>query len=132
MTMDVGTPMVMAPELLISENDDPYTIAVDVYAYAMLLYQICTRSMPWALDGKHAFTLFTYVSDGKRPDIPRSVPANFRDLITACWSHNPSARPTFQAIVEEMVDTTGPYKYLFPAADVGKYRAYLEYVQSKD
>lgn len=42
------------------------------------------------------------VLKGERPIIPRDCPKLFANLITDCWSHNPSHRPSFQAVVEDL------------------------------
>jgi hypothetical protein len=38
--------------------------------------------------------------DKLRPPIPSNCPKNWVALMTQCWSHSPSLRPTFREIVQ--------------------------------
>ena len=102
-TLQVGTPLYMAPELI----DDPhYTNKVDVFAYAIVLYELTTYKKPWS-DKKNlnTFNLLKYVQDGLRPTIKnREIPDAYVDLIEKCWDGNPTARPTFKQIVKDFRD----------------------------
>jgi serine/threonine protein kinase len=94
----------MAPELFL-EREEGYTTAVDVYAYAMVLYELCVGEKPWSnpRDGDPLVALFTlvfHVRDGRRPTVPGCVPPVYRELMAKCWAQNPGERPTFRQIVE--------------------------------
>jgi serine/threonine protein kinase len=132
MTSNLGTPLFMAPELFM-DVDDPYTTAVDVYAYGMLLYELCTLARPFKEKGEmQKFQLQLFVAGGQRPTIPPEVPDSYRALMTECWNHNPSARPTFAQIVQKMVaiGRDGEYQYLFEGTDINVYEEYLDYVRA--
>jgi serine/threonine protein kinase len=101
-TMNVGTPIFMAPELFTGIGSGEYTRCVDVYSYAMVLYQIVTLSIPWENESqKERFGLRPYLEKGQRPVIPNFVPPAYKQLIEACWDQNASARPSFRDIVEQ-------------------------------
>jgi serine/threonine protein kinase len=104
-TMNVGTGCYMAPELFSEVGDGRYTSAIDVYAYAMVLYELITLAVPWSrpkgVTSVTKFQLIHYVSGGLRPTIPSTVPDSYRQLIEACWQQNPSLRPSFRQIVEQ-------------------------------
>jgi serine/threonine protein kinase len=126
MTRGVGTPLYMAPELFDGdENSDPYTTSVDVYAYGMLLYELCTTAKPFKEKGQvEPFRLMDYITKGQRPKIPDYVPAPFATLMAQCWSHNQSLRPTFQEIVETM--TGGDESFVYDDTDSTEYDEYVE------
>lgn len=42
--------------------------------------------------------------DGKRPSIDEVKPANLRSLITSGWDADPSKRPSFETIVEDVAE----------------------------
>jgi serine/threonine protein kinase len=108
MTLGIGTPLFMAPELF--QVDTDYRYQVDVYAYGMLLFILMTGSYPFP-KSTH-FELARQIVDGERPAIPEYVPRNYRDLITKCWSARPSDRPTFAQIIANpdalMIGTCDP------------------------
>jgi serine/threonine protein kinase len=108
-TMDIGTPPYMAPELFSYLNEGGgYTTAVDVYAYAMILYELVLLERPWAelegmcWEGWSTRKLMGYLSKGVRPTIPGFVLPAYRELIEACWAQAPGDRPTFRQIVEQI------------------------------
>jgi serine/threonine protein kinase len=132
MTMGVGTWLYMAPELMIGAGDGQYTQKVDVYSYAMILYQLVTGSIPWSREFKGASgpshkDLTGKLDKGERPVIPDTVTQPYRELIAACWSRNPVDRPSFREIVEQCQDD----KLFFPETDVDEFRDYVEVVTGK-
>jgi serine/threonine protein kinase len=132
MTMNLGTPLYMAPELF---DGADYTTSIDVYAFAMFLYELCTQAKPFREKGEmKRFSLAKYVTEGERPTIPDYVPENYRLLMQACWDHVPANRPTFHEIVDRMLeqDARHEYKFLFEGADVNEYEEYLDYVNHPD
>jgi tRNA A-37 threonylcarbamoyl transferase component Bud32 len=95
-----GTIYYMAPELF-CENPD-YSCPVDVYAYGFTLWEILT-GIPMSkefLMNPWAFT--KEIKEGTRPTLDRKdihLPDWVKALLSECWSHNPSDRPTFQLIL---------------------------------
>lgn len=93
-----GTPIYMAPEILQNEQ---YTKSSDVYAFAIIVYQIITGKIPFEnLDFDQLKN--SIVSQKVRPEIPQDVPKPYKDLIEKCWSQDPKERPTFEDIVNQM------------------------------
>jgi serine/threonine protein kinase len=122
MTQNVGTPLYMAPELF-EAGAEPYTTAVDVYAYGMFLYELCTAAKPFKEKGEmQVFSLMKYIVDGIRPTIPDHVPERFTELISVCWKQDAGERPTFREIVANM----SPGEYVFDDTDIQEYENYLE------
>ncbi|EAY03364.1 TKL family protein kinase [Trichomonas vaginalis G3] len=93
LTMRLGTPHWMAPESLYGEG---YGFPVDVYSFAMVLYELLTFKLPWAGMDALAVTR-AVVIEKKRPILPK-CPAPLKNLICRCWDQDPNQRPTFAEI----------------------------------
>jgi len=93
-SMICGTPLWMAPELIEEKSFGP---KVDVYAYAIIAYQILTKTTPFSNFSQKK--LERYVASGSRPDISL-VPPNFRELVTRCWDQDDNVRPSFEEILD--------------------------------
>ena len=102
-----GTPLWMAPELLRSRKAQPST-ATDVYSFGILLSEVFNRADPYAEDQMPMRDLLRCIAappDGpppKRPNIGRSVPFMFADLMARCWHPLPAARPSFASIGSQL------------------------------
>ncbi|MDP2434172.1 MAG: protein kinase [archaeon] len=94
MTSLCGTPAHMAPEII---EMQPFNEKIDVYAYAVFLWELLTRQAP------HPGLGFTQIGNkttqSVRPEIPGWCPPKFRALIEACWEQNPLRRPPFSEIL---------------------------------
>jgi serine/threonine protein kinase len=82
-TQGVGTPFYMAPEI---SGSVEYMLKVDVYSFAILLYEIIVGTWAWPRDLTPAQLLKRVVVNIDRPQIPDSVVPFTRDLITRCWA----------------------------------------------
>jgi serine/threonine protein kinase len=128
MTMAIGIPMFMAPEL--GDGDGEYSFPVDVYAFGVLLYRFFTdqhllegmERQPISPNG-----LMIAVVVGKRYKRPIGVPDPFWNLITRCWAQDPAHRPTFEEIVKLMLESQD---FTFPGTDVEKYNEYRQRMTS--
>jgi serine/threonine protein kinase len=125
-TMDVGTPMYMAPERLSEFGDGRYSHAVDVFSYAMVLYELVTMTVPWENVKGYAhgtiFNMIIYLEKGLRPTIPDYIPAAYKQLIEKCWAQNPHDRPTFRQIVTSMQGE----EFFFHETDISEVHDYQE------
>jgi len=115
----VGTPMWMAPEIIIGKL---YTEKADVYAFGIILWEILTRLEPY--EDKEPMQIVVEVvnedlrptlppefreapKDGSPPD-PKGIPAGTGTappnqmalvaLMKDCWHKDPNQRPTFQVV----------------------------------
>lgn len=119
MTMNRGTALYMSPELIKGEQ---YTQKVDVYAYAMILYEICTGKIPFQdILNIGTYNIQNKVIDNIRPTIPDDVPENYQNLIKICWDPDPNVRPSFEEIVNQVTNTD---LLVFNDDDLDEYQAY--------
>lgn len=124
MTMNVGTPIFMAPELL--DQGESYTSAVDVYAFGVLLYNFFSDISKLILDDNpnklvaSQFPLFKSVIGGARPIRKDNIPDEWWDLITRCWAHSVLDRPKFSEIVGYLA------LHPFEGTDLDAYDEYIK------
>ena len=102
-TLNVGTPIYMAPEII---EDVHYSNKIDVFSYAIILYELTTQHKPWShKKNLQVFNLLRFVKDGQRPTIrDREIPDKYVELIERCWDGDPDARPSFIEIVKLFMD----------------------------
>jgi hypothetical protein len=58
------------------------------------------RSTPWP--GLANVNVIAQVITGKRMELPKTVPAALRKVMTHCWAHEPSQRPKMPVVVDEL------------------------------
>ncbi|KAH3746093.1 tyrosine protein kinase [Pelomyxa schiedti] len=99
MTMNVGTPTHMAPEVIETGN---YTSKADVFSFGILAYTLLTGTEPYTSEdfSSAPWKIAEFVISGKRMKIPDSTP--YPDLIEACWAPDPNERPDFGAVSEAL------------------------------
>ena len=101
MTMAIGTPYIMAPEIFM---DEPYDMPVDVYAFAFLIYKMFTNTIEFAdkkpIRSPQQFMM--KIGRGTRPKKPESIPDVYWELVQNCWKQEPKQRLTFEEITEEL------------------------------
>ena len=88
----MGTPGYMAPEQIV----DPRTVgpAVDVFALGAVLVFATTAASPYS-GGDPASVIYRIVHGAPNLD---GVPADLRELVTACLAKNPADRPRPEAV----------------------------------
>jgi serine/threonine protein kinase len=101
-----GTPLYMAPEVLLME---PFDEKADTYAFGVCLWEILTGDDPFAEhDDYDRFK--SAVVRGERPRIPATMPIKLQEFLARLWHQSPSKRYDFQRIVEKLnsfiVDST--------------------------
>lgn len=130
MQSDVGTPLYKAPEVMaVALNSDSYTLMVDVYAFAIMLYQFFTVKITQFDDGLQIgswWQLCNGIMNGKRFARLPTIPDYTWDLIMRCWDGVPLNRPSFAEIVDEL--KMEPEKWAFPGTDMSELREYMDRV----
>jgi serine/threonine protein kinase len=121
MTMAIGTPFFMAPELF-GENDT-YDCAVDVFAFAVIvceLFQPCT-AMADGQPFRSRQQVMMKIARGDRYRRPDGMPDGLWSLVTECWAQEASDRPTFVAIVDRL---KGSRAWMIPGTDAAVYEEF--------
>lgn len=95
MTGNTGSLRYMAPEVA---KEVPYTEKVDVYSFAIMVWQMARDKLPFKGFSRDQFNQ-QVVKRHERPKLDKTWPAGFNDLLTACWHQNPDNRPTFAQVV---------------------------------
>jgi serine/threonine protein kinase len=96
MTQGVGTACWLSPEVI---NNAHFSKASDVYAFGIILWEVYTRQEIY--DGLSTVQIIAKVAnEGLRPHIPRDCP--WAKVMTQCWKHDPSQRPSFEVILSAM------------------------------
>jgi mitogen-activated protein kinase kinase kinase 7 len=80
-----------------------YSREIDVFSFALIVYEVLvgTPVFPPSLT---PIQILARVVSGKRADIPATVPPFLTSLITRCWSGDPSRRPGFDDIFDELTE----------------------------
>jgi serine/threonine protein kinase len=95
----VGTPLYMAPEA----DESHYDLKVDVYSFALIMYEIVTSDPLFSSSSGNKLELFKQLLCGWRPDVSNVKPLS-RSIIERSWSVNAEERPTFEDIWGELYD----------------------------
>eukprot|EP01137_Pigoraptor_chileana_P029014 Opistho-2@13641 len=105
----LGTILWQAPEVLLGSR---YTQAADCYSFGIILWEILTRSVPYASIGldlrgpNAAQSLVTLVEEivrfNVRPSIPDTCVPEYAQLIKRCWTPEPLERPPFSEILDAL------------------------------
>mmetsp|Transcript_12232 Transcript_12232/g.27160 ORF Transcript_12232/g.27160 Transcript_12232/m.27160 type:complete len:352 (+) Transcript_12232:83-1138(+) len=96
MTPATGTSHWMAPEVFGSS----YDASVDVYSYAMVLFEVICRRVPF--QEVECAVVERYTKGGVRPGlgvVPQDCPKQLVELMVECWAQDSKARPSFGRII---------------------------------
>ena len=98
----VGTIHWSAPELIQFDKPSECTKATDIYAFGMILWEICTRLVPFM--GIQRDILGILIAQGKQENIAsfEKEKPGAANLIRLCWSKHPSDRPTIQKAIQHL------------------------------
>lgn len=102
--VNVGTVVYMAPEcfsVLWESSVQPLTEAVDVYAFAIVLWEMLSGHKPWAAAPTHLAVVLSVYQHGLRPPMPPEgrCPGPLAQLIHQCWAQDPKARPSAKEVL---------------------------------
>ncbi|PIA45650.1 hypothetical protein AQUCO_01600105v1 [Aquilegia coerulea] len=95
-----GTLPWMAPELL-NGSSSLVSEKVDVFSFGIVMWELLTGEEPYA-DLHYGVIIGGIVSNTLRPTIPESCDPGWRSLMEACWSSDPSQRPSFTEIADQL------------------------------
>jgi len=101
----IGTPVWMAPEVL---RADTYSYEADVYSFVLVLWSLLTRKSPY--DNIHQLQLATAITvENFREEIPEEIHPTIKDIIKRGWDNDPKQRPTFDEIIDLLLNIINPY-----------------------
>ena len=110
MSLEIGTPRWMAPEIFESTN---YTNKVDIYSYGIVMWEMLTNDVPFK--GMTPIQIaFKITKDNSRPEFPPNAPRPLKSLIQKCWDRDPNKRPTFSQIYNFLLRKAA----FFPGTDL--------------
>lgn len=92
-----GTLGWMAPEIFL---DQDISRASDVYSFAILLWEMASKQIPWA--GLGMFLIGQKIVNGNRPEIPAPTPTLIQNCIKECWVGEPTERPTMESVANKL------------------------------
>ncbi|KAG9284720.1 hypothetical protein G9A89_002605 [Geosiphon pyriformis] len=88
------------PEVLRGEK---FTLAGDIYSFAMLLWELATGKPPFH-DRSHDHFLIMDILNGQRPKITSPlIPLCIAEIIEKCWDANPENRPSVKEVRQKLV-----------------------------
>ncbi|KAK9055137.1 hypothetical protein SSX86_026219 [Deinandra increscens subsp. villosa] len=95
-----GTLPWMAPELL-NGSSSLVSEKVDVFSFGIVMWELLTGDEPYA-DLHYGAIIGGIVSNTLRPPVPESCDSEWRALMERCWSAEPSERPSFTDIANQL------------------------------
>ncbi|CAL0325678.1 unnamed protein product [Lupinus luteus] len=95
-----GTLPWMAPELL-NGSSSLVSEKVDVFSFGIVMWELLTGQEPYT-DLHYGAIIGGIVSNTLRPPVPESCDQEWRLLMERCWSAEPSKRPSFTEIANEL------------------------------
>ena len=103
MTGETGSYRYMAPEVF---RHEPYNLKVDVYSYAMIVFQLFECICPFHSTDPIVAARNAAMT-GKRPEFPTKdslseADAALRRLVVDCWDGDPEKRPAFVEIIARL------------------------------
>lgn len=103
-----GTWFWMSPETLVGDLDE-ISEKSDIYSFSICLFEMLSGELPFAsvggLDMLPPVTIAIKIANGFRPDITRISRKDSNsliDLMTRCWSYEPSERLSAKAFIEAL------------------------------
>ncbi|GAB2300259.1 hypothetical protein Dimus_034294 [Dionaea muscipula] len=95
-----GTLPWMAPELL-NGSSSLVSEKVDVFSFGIVMWELLTGEEPYA-DLHYGAIIGGIVSNTLRPPVPEKCDPDWGSLMERCWSAEPSERPSFPQIANEL------------------------------
>jgi serine/threonine protein kinase len=102
-TANAGSFHWMPPEVL---GGRQYDEKVDCYSFAIVMYEVIFRKVPFSDTGLDAMGVALAVHKGRRPDLNAAphdnIPIELITLMQSAWSQNAQQRPTMAQILEKL------------------------------
>ncbi|KAJ0411255.1 hypothetical protein ATCC90586_004171 [Pythium insidiosum] len=103
LTTFAGTWRWNAPEVMANPQECCFNRATDIYSFGMAMWEILTNGATPFGDIAFDHQVRTLVANGERPKVPpvyvSRAPAEFVEILQACWDQDPENRPTAQEVM---------------------------------
>ncbi|GMI06614.1 hypothetical protein TrVE_jg7942 [Triparma verrucosa] len=100
MTGETGSLRYMAPEIA---RCDKYNHKADCYSWAILAWQVMTKTTPYSGMGVKQFTA-NVVKGKQRMNVPNNWPRGLPKLVKDCWDNDIRKRPSLKTVVATLED----------------------------
>lgn len=104
------------PEVLEERSVDS---KADVYSYSMIAYRILTGIKP-AVEGNSYMQMKNAIK-GRRPDLSIIEDKDIKNLLQKCFSKNPKNRPSFDEIIDFLIDKNFYSRFKIDINEISKY-----------
>ncbi|MBS0352059.1 MAG: protein kinase [Proteobacteria bacterium] len=94
-----GTLLWSAPELF--KRGAKATAASDLYALAMVFWELITRKIPFA-DAPSPSIAIDWVKSGEQENIPEGTPEQYKTIILDCWNKTSEKRPSAWVVAKRL------------------------------
>lgn len=101
-TQFMGTYHWMAPEIFQKNNKEPYSTKSDVYAFAIIMWEVFAQQTPYHELGDYQKIVRYVYHDNGRPnmkDIKEDIADEVVNLIQRNWDRDPEKRMEFRDII---------------------------------
>jgi len=99
-----GTVGWMSPELIQRQNP---TEKSDVFSFGIVMWEIASHKMPFN-NYTDEIGIEAAIVRGERLEIPDDVTNEYSNLMQKCWANEPSERPTFDSIIQDLSSQISP------------------------
>lgn len=105
----VTNPRWLAPEVLQGKT---YGAPSDVYSFGIILWELCTRLVPFTDKAVYAWAhnVEDDVIKGERPTLNKDMPSELTKIMCRCWDHDSSVRPTFEQVLQMLDVAVVPHE----------------------
>lgn len=111
----------MAPEIF---KDLNYTKKSDVFAFAAVWYKLFTKEPPF---NEQPVSKVAYsVIKGERQQMDERIPECYQNLISKCWLDEPSERPSFEDILQELENNK---QFIIEDVNEERYHKYINHIK---
>ncbi|XP_072032541.1 uncharacterized protein [Amphiura filiformis] len=108
-----GTVRYMAPEIHVGNEHGRaiFSKPADIYAYGMLILEICTRKPPFQTWEWHKVVF--EVGNGTQPTVPEDCPRHLSSIMQQCWNKDPKQRPTIASVLKALLKGGNKASYIW-------------------
>jgi len=96
-TNTIATVRYMAPEFIAKQV---FGIKSDIFSFGMILWEIFSRKEPF--EELNPTQALYAIAVGRRPEMPKDMPEELKDVVIGCWDQDPNMRPECSQILQRL------------------------------